>query len=449
MADAETVSAVPKPMQIEIGELFLDSDNPRHKPVDDEPDAIRLLCENEKVFELADDIAKNGLNPLERFAVVLAPGAGDSGPYIVVEGNRRLCALKLLADPDSAPSSAADKFKGLKPTHKIDAVDAMLFADKSSARIWLERQHSGEFDGRGRKPWNSEQKTRFLGGGRHGRAQRILDIAEARGWISEEERIGKLSVVDRWISNPIFRETLGLEFAKGSDEPFRTRPAADFDHMIKLFIDLVKKGDTEDGISTRAKAEDMKRKARDLEDKVKPEIAAKRFDGRRIDKEPVLVEPEVPAAPPPPTSGPKKPRYSRLPHSAKIEAALDELGVQKLQKLYHSLIKVPVEHAPLLAVGAWAFFEGLTANAGRVSSKDKPPAFDAFLSSQRLSDLGFTNREAKKGIETAIGHVASYGNLTKHDPKAALVNGDQLYNDLETLEGLILALVNEAKRLKA
>lgn len=439
----------PVEIEIEIAELFLDSDNPRHKPVEDESEAIRMLCENEKVFELAADIAQFGLSPLERFAVIPAQGSKDSGPYIVMEGNRRLCALKLLADPDSAPSGLVDRFRTIGASRAIEKVPAILFADKDSARLWLERLHSGEFDGRGRKPWTSEQKARFMGGGRHGRAQRILDFAQTKGWITEEERIGKLSVVDRWISNPVFREFLGLDFAKGSDDPHRTRPEGDFEHVLKMFIDLVKAGDTDDGVSTRAKAEDMKRKARELEEKIKPDIDAKKLDGRRIDKEPVVTLEVDPTPLVPLTSGPKKPTFPRLPHSPRIEAALVDLKAQKLQKLYYSLTKVPTEHAPLLAVGAWAFMEGLTAAAGRAGNGEKPPAFDAFLSEQRLGTLGISDREARKGVLSAIKHVASYGNMTKHDPKAGLMNGEQLYNDLECLEGLIFALIGEAKKRTA
>ncbi len=79
---------------VDIGHIFLDLDNPRHDPYENEAQVIDYLCRNENVFPLAKDIAQVGLNPLELFAVVAddgSEGAGAAQPtYVVAEGNRRL-----------------------------------------------------------------------------------------------------------------------------------------------------------------------------------------------------------------------------------------------------------------------------------------------------------------------------------------------------------------------
>ena len=60
------------------------------------------LLGKEKVRKLAEDIATKGISPLDRLGVTAHPKVNDS--YVAVEGNRRLCALKLLADPEKAPT---------------------------------------------------------------------------------------------------------------------------------------------------------------------------------------------------------------------------------------------------------------------------------------------------------------------------------------------------------
>ena len=109
MSDAEAMRT------IEVARIFLDRDNPRHEPYEDEDQVIEYLCRYENIYPLAKDIAQNGLNPLELLAVI--PEEDDEGggkaTYTVAEGNRRLCALKLLDDPDRAPPSL---FQGNTPT---------------------------------------------------------------------------------------------------------------------------------------------------------------------------------------------------------------------------------------------------------------------------------------------------------------------------------------------
>ena len=82
MADFEVLSAVP------ISRIFLHLQNPRFEPVPTEDGAIAYLCNEENVYPLAVDIVENGLNPLERFALIpeLSSGKTAKTNYIVAEG---------------------------------------------------------------------------------------------------------------------------------------------------------------------------------------------------------------------------------------------------------------------------------------------------------------------------------------------------------------------------
>jgi hypothetical protein len=429
------------PQRIEVApsDLYLDTENPRHKPVQSEREAIERLCETESIYELAADIADHGINPLELIAVVPAAEGADAarGPYVVAEGNRRLCALKLLADPDAAPAALVEKFRGLAARRPVRTIPAQLFPDRDAARTWLERLHSGSFGGRGRLQWSAEQKTRFLGGGRHARAQALLDIAEREGLITAAQREGKLSIVDRWISNPVFREALGIDFPKGDSGIMFTRPPADRKRLLSTFMDLVKKGEAEGGISTRAKADDMKRKAREISETIRTEAAAGRMQGTTVEPEPWEAAKETAGAAPKGGSAPKKPQHRCLPHSAKIEKALEEYGNQKLRALYFELTKVPLDHVQLLTVGLWTFYEVLTANMGRKEGN----LFDNYMNSAKVESMGFTGREQKKSLPRAFKSISDAGNLTKHDSRASQLNREQLYNDVQTLEDVTEAMI--------
>ena len=86
-------------LRLSIDQVFIDYKNPRYLyKVDDDIKAIDKLCQEENVYELAKDISAVGLNPMDIFGVTQ-----QNDNYIVVEGNRRLCAIKLLDDPELSP----------------------------------------------------------------------------------------------------------------------------------------------------------------------------------------------------------------------------------------------------------------------------------------------------------------------------------------------------------
>ncbi|MEO0454796.1 MAG: hypothetical protein AAFY98_11785, partial [Verrucomicrobiota bacterium] len=58
---------------IELDRVFLNLENPRHEIFVSQDEAIDFLCSNEYVYELAKDLIKVGLNPLELFALMPSP----------------------------------------------------------------------------------------------------------------------------------------------------------------------------------------------------------------------------------------------------------------------------------------------------------------------------------------------------------------------------------------
>ncbi len=91
--------------------LTLDKLNPRLPDMGKNPSEINIiqeLVENDKVYELAQSITKNGYLPGEYIFA-----CKEDGKTIVIEGNRRVAACKLLINPDIAPSSFRSRFRSL------------------------------------------------------------------------------------------------------------------------------------------------------------------------------------------------------------------------------------------------------------------------------------------------------------------------------------------------
>lgn len=421
---------------VSLSKIFLQLDNPRHEPVRSEADAIAKLCDTEDVLPLARDIVRYGLSPLERFAMVPVggkKGAGkQSASYIVAEGNRRICALKLLSDPDLAPPALRKAFEKLADNWTpIITVPAAVFNSPEEVRIWLDRVHSGPQGGIGRKGWNSDQKQRFWGGTKNRLAQMLLDYAESEGMITEEQRAGKLTTAQRFLSNPIFRENLGLD-SSNDEELSRTRPKRDFDTLVKKFVaDLV----GGKAVNSRMNKDDIQNYARGL-------ASTNGVSGDRTASEPVAGA--VTPAKKRPRRKPIKPKHARtIQYEDDIAAALKAYNNGKLESLYYSVTAIELEsHTPLVCVGVWALFEALTACMGRNDNT----SFNDYLSKQKITSLGMAGDS--RALRSAIARVSEYGNITKHHPVALTLNGDQLNNDVIALKEVVLKCIDAAVAAK-
>ena len=218
---------------IKVERVFLDLNNPRHNPFKDQDEVIEYLCREEQVLELARDIAENGLNPLELFALI--PSGYNA--YVSAEGNRRLCALKLLNDPDLAPVHLRKDFeKAASGWILIKQLFAIVFKDHEAVKLWLDRTHAGFALGRGRRQWNAEQKARNSGYSKNDLAQSILDLAQKREFITLAERQGRLSTVQRYLGNSRMRDALGLDISDLSSIS-TDLPENDFNIVFKRFME--------------------------------------------------------------------------------------------------------------------------------------------------------------------------------------------------------------------
>ncbi len=292
MAGRKPKAAAPAWQMIEVPlvKLHLDKNNYRHEPVDTEDAAIAALFKPEKVAALAKDIAEQGsLSPLETIGVI--PMEGNPDHYIAVEGNRRLCALLLLNDPDRAPTTEAKALmKELAKTAKLpERVAVIKFDSRTVSDTWVKRRHLGPQDGQGLKHWNATQKERAAdGGGSNQLAVAILDRAKAGQWM-DPAQLPAPTTLTRYLNNPVVRDALGL----GSSRELQfTHQHDEVDAALRRFLQDA--APTADGstprVNSRSTREDRLTYAQHLRD----EGAAPRT---RLDA------PGAPAAPTPPAGG--------------------------------------------------------------------------------------------------------------------------------------------------
>ncbi|MFA7657784.1 MAG: hypothetical protein WCX89_14190 [Acidithiobacillus thiooxidans] len=229
--------------QVAIGQIYLDPKNPRHDPIHNEPEIIAHLLSKGKVRNLAKDIAqRGGTSPLDRLAVVAHEKIPNA--YTVVEGNRRICALKLLSDPEKAPTERERSFfRGLAENLNLPvALEVAEFKSHKDAATWMSLRHEGEQDGVGTVAWDADQKTRFSEG--YGTrknpnilARSLITYARDHNIITPEQAslllTKTITTLTRFLSSPVFRKMLGLTDNKSL---IINVPKEEFDVAIKRFL---------------------------------------------------------------------------------------------------------------------------------------------------------------------------------------------------------------------
>src|SRR5947209_223845 len=83
---------------IPLNNLLIDLQNPRYDPRTSQREALTSIAHDQgvKLVNLAEDIVDRGLNPSD---LLMVTPADQPDLFVVLEGNRRVAALKLLSSP--------------------------------------------------------------------------------------------------------------------------------------------------------------------------------------------------------------------------------------------------------------------------------------------------------------------------------------------------------------
>ena len=156
------------------------------------------------------------MNPSELTIVTLA---SDSISWVVLEGNRRIAALKLLASPSllaslSLPTRLTKRYKDLQARTQA-ALPAELncaVLQPEDARYWIQLKHTGENEGVGVVAWDGRAKQRFKG---NYPPLQAIDMVESKGYLDDEtkSKLPKIAIsnIERVLNTPDARSLLGVD----------------------------------------------------------------------------------------------------------------------------------------------------------------------------------------------------------------------------------------------
>lgn len=143
---------------VAVNQLLLDAENPRlPSSVDrDQQSMLNYIADTTSIEELMDAIAENDFFPGEPLIVVKHNTEKDT--YIVVEGNRRLTALKLLQDPAncSRPGVRMEEIAD-RAKHKPSSVPIVERPSREDVLPYLGFRHIT-----GIKQWEPLAKARYI-----------------------------------------------------------------------------------------------------------------------------------------------------------------------------------------------------------------------------------------------------------------------------------------------
>ncbi len=216
MADVKPVSPA---------DLLFDETNPRlSQPSMGQRGALRALATllDRKLLKLAEDIVTYGVDPGSLPIVVSADK--DANRYIVLDGNRRLAALKSLENPESISGAVQpttlEELRNLSRRYQsspVETVRCLVVKTKEEANHWIELRHQGQKEGAGVLPWGADESSRWRA--RSGKVEfhtQALNFLEDSGSLSAGKRSGKWTTTfKRLIGTPEVRAKLGIGLNEG------------------------------------------------------------------------------------------------------------------------------------------------------------------------------------------------------------------------------------------
>ena len=201
----ETSPTEPRMERADPRELHLDPSNPRLRR--DERGAtqerlLEVMISRFKVEELADSIATSGFIELDPIIACL-----EDKHRIVLEGNRRLAALKLLLNPSLAPSASRDTWLRLsnrlsvEERKRLERVKVLMFPDRSQGAV---RAYIGFRHVTGVLQWPPLEKAAY-----------IADLLQVEQWTYKEiaDRLGSYPkhVERHYVAHQIVTQALDEE----------------------------------------------------------------------------------------------------------------------------------------------------------------------------------------------------------------------------------------------
>jgi hypothetical protein len=210
---------------IRAADLLVDEENPRlPQPNSGQREAQRAIAKDQqrKLLVLARDVVRYGLNPAD--LTIAMPFNDDLNRFVVLEGNRRLVALRALENPETFAGAlepgVLTEFRHLSKEYQqnpVEWVQCLKVKDRDEAAHWIELRHTGENEGAGIVRWGSDEASRFRA--RSGSLEihsQALSFLEQRGDLTPQARRAiPATSYKRLLGTPEVRAKIGVEVQKG------------------------------------------------------------------------------------------------------------------------------------------------------------------------------------------------------------------------------------------
>jgi hypothetical protein len=229
---------------LKITNIRLNLSNPRYDPTSSEQEAVATIVRKQgrKLVKLAADIVEKGMNPMK--LLMVTPDA-QAGMFRVIEGNRRLAALKVLSSPEllnglDLPPALVKQYKKLQEQAQGTLPDTINCAvvPEDEATHWMRLEHTGENEGVGVIAWNTRAKHRFHDSSP---ALQAIDLVEKGPFLDGEIRSNLENIavtnVERVLGTPEARKLIGVDLK--DRKLIQTSPEA-IGRLSLLVCDVVK-----------------------------------------------------------------------------------------------------------------------------------------------------------------------------------------------------------------
>lgn len=210
-----TLAALP------LAQLKLDTKNPRHGEVRSEREAIEYFVNSTrgKLEKLVENISTEGWDETSIPIVLKEPRKAKE--YTVIDGNRRIAALKIIKNPDLANNNRLRAATRKRGPNVPDRLLCLIKPDRPSCWPYIERKHKGEQGGLGQIGWDAiaqarhDQETR----GRPSKyeiAFGVLDYLLREKSLTEDDIEGfPISSLDRVLNSTAFKDLASYHCEEG------------------------------------------------------------------------------------------------------------------------------------------------------------------------------------------------------------------------------------------
>lgn len=223
--------------RVPVDGLLLDPNNPRFASgaeSETQDDLLKVLWNEFAVDEVALSIAANGFFDEEPLFVVPKDAKSGNGPFVVVEGNRRLAAVRLLRDANLRQKIKATNLPEISASdrEKLDTLPVSKYESREELWRYVGFRHIN-----GPQPWDSFSKAVYIAtvrddhgisldeiansiGDRHStvkrlyRGYKILQQAETMAGFRREDRIANkfyFSHLYTATDQPEFQRFIGID----------------------------------------------------------------------------------------------------------------------------------------------------------------------------------------------------------------------------------------------